>query len=138
MFTEKKYMDFSDVKLKMPLPSIKRAEDKNDTLAVPDSIVNGMLRFFRREQIDYHVIENPALSQQLQADMQLYIDIDSSYDLDDAVLLITPFDKSELFQWSLQVFGETIDPSYRAYLDSEKKRGEDYITTCMNLGRRHA
>jgi len=123
---DKKYMDFSDVKLKTPLPSIKRAEDTNDTLAVPDSILNGMLRFFRQEEIDFHVIENPAFYQDTQADMQRYIDIDSSFDAADPVLLITPFDKDALFQWSLQTFGETKDPSYQAYLDSEKRRGEDY------------
>jgi len=122
----KKYMDFSDVKLKMPLASVKLAAGANDTLAVPDSILNGMLRFFRLEQIDYHTIENPALSQQLQADMQRYMDIDGSFDASDPVLLITPFDKNALFEWSLQTFGKTKDPSYQAFLESEKRRGEDY------------
>lgn len=126
MFTDKKYMDFTDVTLKTPFPSIKCATGTNDTLAVPDSIANGMLRFFRKDKIDLHVIENPALYQDLQADMQRYIDIDSSFDAADPVLLITPFDKDALFSWSLQTFGETKDPSYQAYLDSEKRRGEDY------------
>ena len=125
---EKDYMQFSDVKLKTPLSSLKPAKNKNDTLAVPDGIAKEMKPFFNQEKIDYHMIDNPSLypREQLEADMQRYLDIDGSYDFDDAVLLITPFDKDALFEWSLQVFGETIDPSYRAYLDSEKKRGEDY------------
>lgn len=121
-------MEFSDVKLKHPLLSIKRAENTNDTLVVPDSIVRTMLNFFHQENVDYHVIEQPSLypPDQLKADMQRYIDIDESFDACDPVLLITPFDKNALFDWSLQTFGDTIDPSYRAYLDSERKRGEDY------------
>ncbi len=126
MPSTKKYMDFSDVKLKTPLPSIKRAEDKNDTLAVPDTIVNAIIRFFEQEEIDYTMIENPALYEELQADMQRYTNINSSFDATDPVLLITPFDKDALFEWSLQTFGETKDPSYQAFLDSERKRGEDY------------
>ena len=121
----KKYMDFADVKLKQPLTDVKRAAGTNDTLAVPGSIVNAMIRFFHQEQIEYHKIENPALYEELQADMQRYIDIDSSFTASDPVLLITPFEKNALFAWSLQTFGETKDPSYQAFLDSERKRGED-------------
>ena len=128
MFSNKKYMDFSDVKLKTPLLSLPHAADTTDTLAVPDSIVNCMLGFFRQEKVDYHVIEEPSLypPDQLKADMQRYIDINESFDACDPVLLSTPFDKDALFNWSLQTFGDTIDPSYRAYLDSERRRGEDY------------
>lgn len=128
MFTNKKYMDFEDVKLKTPLSSLKRAEKGTDTLIVPDGIAAEIKGFLNRDKIEYQIIKNPSLDQkeQLKDDMQRYLDIDGSYDLDDAVLLITPFGKDSLFKWSLQVFGETIDPSYRAYLDSERKRGEDY------------
>ena len=128
MFTDKKYMNFSDVQLKMPLSSVKHAEKGRDTLIVPDGIAKEMIPFFIEDKIEYQIIKNPSRDQkeQLQADMQRYLDIDGSYDLDDAVLLITPYDKNSLFEWSLQVFGDTIDPSYRAYLDSERKRGEDY------------
>ena len=126
MFSDKKYMDFSDVKLQKPLLSLPHAADTTDTLAVPDSIVNCMLGFFRQECIEYHMIEAPSLYSQAKADMQRYIDINESFDACDPVLLITPFDKDALFQWSLQTFGDTIDPSYRAYLDSERRRGEDY------------
>ena len=128
MFTDKKYMSFSDVKLSTPLSDVKRAEKGRDILVVPYGIANEMKRFFNRDKIEYKIIENPSLypKDQLKADMQRYLDIDGSYDLDDAVLLITNFDKDMLFQWSKLVFGETIDPSFRAFLDSEKKRGEDY------------
>lgn len=128
MFSQKEYMRFSDVKLATPLSSLKPAANKNDTLAVPYGIANEMKQFFNRDKIEYHIIENPKLypKEQLKADMQRYLDIDGSYDLDDAVLLITPFDKDALFEWSLLVFGDTMDPSYRAFLDSERKRGEDY------------
>lgn len=128
MFTETEYMDIKDVQLAAPLLSVKRSGNENDTLVVPDTVLPQMLRFFCRDKIACHVIENPGLypQDQLKAGMQRYIDIDGSLDEDNPVLLITPFDKDALFEWSKQTFGETMDPSYRAYFDSERRRGEDY------------
>ena len=128
MFTDKKYMEFKDIQLNMPLSSVKQAEKGKDVLIAPDSIISIIKDFLNNEKINYNIIENPVLCllDDIRAGMQRYMDIDGSYDLDDAALLISPFDKDALFQWSLQVFGASIDPSYRAFLDSERKRGEDY------------
>ena len=128
MFTDKKYMRFSDVKLKTPLLSVKRAENGKDILVVPYGIAAEMKPFFDRDKIEYQIIENTALCSpdEIRVGMQRYMDISSGYDIDDAVLLITNFDKDALFQWSKLVFGKTIDPAYRAVLKSEQKRGEDY------------
>lgn len=97
-------------------------------LAVPDSIVDGMLRFFRQSGIEYEMIEDQSLypQEQIKSDMQRYSDIAESFSACDPVLIRTPFDRDALFEWSLQTFGETMDTSYKAYLESECQRGEDY------------
>ena len=116
MPTEITQMDFSEVKLGTPLASVKRSEKKNDTLAVPESISNTMLRFFRRDNIEYTVKE-PTLYEKLDEDIQRYASIDEIYGDMPYVLLTTSFDADALFKWSLQLFGEHMDSSYRAYLD---------------------
>ena len=117
MPTEITQMDFSEVKLRTPLTSVKRSERKNDTLAVPESISDTMLRFFRRDNIEY-TMKEPTLYERLDEDIQWYTGVDEIYGDIPYVLLTTPFDADELFKWSLQLFGENMDPSYRAYLDS--------------------
>ena len=116
MPTEITQMDFSEVKLGTPLASVKRSEKKNDTLAVPESISNTMLRFFRRDNIEYTAKE-PTLYEKLDEDIQRYASIDEIYGDMSYILLTTPFDADALFEWSLQLFGENRDPYYRAYLD---------------------
>lgn len=118
MPTEITCMDFSEVKLETPLTSVKRSGSGNDTLAVPESISETMLKFFRRDNIEYTVKE-PTLYEKLDKDIQRYASVDEIYGDDmPYVLLTTPTDANALFQWSLQLFGENMDPSYREYLDS--------------------
>lgn len=118
MPTEIIQMDLSEVKLGTPLASVKRSESGNDTLAVPETISETMLKFFRRDNIEY-TIEEPTLYEKLDKDIQRYSGVDEIYGDDmPYVLLTTPFDKDALFEWSLQLFGENMDASYRAYLDS--------------------
>lgn len=126
MPTEVTYMDFSEVKLRTPLTSVKRSEKKNDMLAVPESISDTMQRFFHRDNIEYHTVEEPTLYEKLDEDIQRYVDIDCTFENCEYILFITPFDKEALFKWSLQLFGENMDSSYRAYLDSRDEYAKYY------------
>lgn len=127
MFTDKKYMSFSDIKLATPLASVKRSENGNSTLIVPDMLVEEMTRFMDLDKIKYYTILNPALcpKEEIKAGMQRYSDIALHLELCDPVLVISPFDRDALFEWSKQLFGDTKDPSLKAYYASINKMGED-------------
>ena len=51
---DKKYMDFSDVKLQQPLSSVKRTEKTNDTLIIPANFLTTMERFFDAEELNHY------------------------------------------------------------------------------------
>ncbi len=130
--SEKKYMQFGDIKLKTPLSSLKHAKLKNDTLVVPANIIDSILEFFNYDNIKYTVIENPSLypKDKLRAGMKRYEDVDEiDFEDEDPVLLITQFDADTLFNWTLQLFGETIDSSYNQYLEDESEKADEYYRT---------
>ena len=122
------YMSFEDITLKTPLSSVKRTEKKNDTLIIPDNLLPIISRFFEAEGISYHIIENPALypADKIKAGLKAYEDCSPTFKHEEPVLFITPFDAAALFEWSKQLFGETIDPSYQQYLDDQSKQSEEY------------
>lgn len=125
---EDNYMEFKDIKLKNPLSSVKRTEKKNDTLIIPDNLLPIISRFFEAEDVEYKIIENPALypADKLKAGLKAYEDCSPTFKHEEPVLFITPFDAEALFEWSKQLFGETIDPSYQAYLDDRRRESEEY------------
>lgn len=58
MFEEdKKYMKFSDIKLKQPLSDVKRTNKTNDTLVIPENFLNTIAQFFEAANIRYEAIE---------------------------------------------------------------------------------
>lgn len=122
------YMSFEDITLKTPLSSVKRTDKKNDTLIIPDNLLPIISRFFEAEDVEYKIIENPALypADKLKAGLKAYEDCSPTFKHEEPVLFITPFDAEALFEWSKQLFGETIDPSYQAYLDDRRKEDEEY------------
>lgn len=122
----KKYMSFEDIRLATPLQAVKRAADGRDMLAVPVGIIDNVKRFLTQDGIEFHETENPALYEDLPKDIAAYARVRELFEESEYVLLITPFDHDAFFDWTLQIFGENMDASFRAYLDSEKKRGEDY------------
>lgn len=128
MENNKKYMEFEDVKLKQPLLAVKRAKLKNDTLIVPDDLINSILQFLDAENIEYHTIENPALypKDKIHKWMEKY---EADEEFDTPVLLITPFDAESLFEWSKQLYGETTDPSYQKYFDDQCDKMDEYYQT---------
>lgn len=125
---EDNYMEFKDITLKKPLNSVKRTEKKNDTLVIPDNLLPIISRFFEAEGISYHIIENPALypADKIKAGLRAYEDCSPTFLYEEPVLFISPFDATALFEWSKQLFGETIDPSYQAYLDDRRRESEAY------------
>ena len=125
---DKKYMDFSDVKRQQPLSSVKRTEKTNDTLIIPANFLTTMERFFDAEEIKYSTIENPSLypKDKLQAALDRFTEINPAFVLEEPVLFISPFDAEALFEWSKQLHGDTIDPSYRKYLDDQRAESEEY------------
>lgn len=122
------YMSFEDITLKTPLSSVKRTEKKNDTLVIPDNLLPIISRFFEAEDVEYKTIENPALypADKLKAGLKAYEDCSPTFLYEEPILFITPFDAAALFEWSKQLFGKTIDPSYQQYLDDQSKQSEEY------------
>lgn len=125
---DKKYMDFSDIKLHQPLSSVKRTEKPNDTLIIPENFLTTLERFFDSEGIEYKTIENPSLypKDKIQAGLDRFTEIDHVFIMEDPVLFINPFDADALFDWTKQLYGESMDPSYRKYLDDQRAESEEY------------
>lgn len=130
--SEKKYMQFGDIKLKTPLSSLKHAKLRNDTLVVPENLIDDVVRFFNQENIEYKKVKNPSLypKDKLRAGMKRYEEIDDiDFQNEEPVLLITQFDADALFNWTLQLFGETIDPSYEQYREDSRAKADEYYKT---------
>lgn len=125
---DKKYMTFNDIKLQQPLSSVKRTDKTNDTLIIPANFLTTLERFFDAEKIEYTTIENPSLYPQdkIQAGLDRFIECDNIFNLEDPVLFISPFDADALFDWAKQLYGESMDPSYRQYLDDQRAESEEY------------
>lgn len=122
------YMSFEDITLKNPLSSVKRTKKQNDTLIIPDNLLPIISRFFEVEDVKYKTIENPALypADKLKAGLKAYEDCSPTFLYEEPVLFISQFDAAALFEWSKQLFGENIDPSYQQYLDDQIKASEEY------------
>lgn len=122
------YMTFEEIQLKMPLKSVKQADDKNSTLVIPENFVNIITRFFDVEDIAYTIVEDPVPypKEKLASGLKAYEDCSPVFKHEEPVLLITPFDPESLFTWSKQLFGEHKDPSYQQYLDDQRRASEDY------------
>lgn len=125
---DKRYMTFNDIKLQQPLSSVKRTEKTNDTLIIPANFLTTMERFFDAEEIKYSTIENPALypKDKLQAALDRFTQLDHVFALEEPVLFISPFDAGALFDWAKQLYGKSMDPSYRQYLDDQRAESEEY------------
>lgn len=125
---DKKYMTFDDIKLQQPLSSVKRTDKTNDTLIIPANFLTTLERFFDAEEIEYTTIENPSLYPQdkIKAALDRFTELDHVFIMEDPVLFISPFDADALFEWAKQLYGDTIDPSYRQFLDDQKAESEEY------------
>lgn len=129
MFEEdKKYRAFTDVQLKQPLSDVKRTNKTNDTLVIPENFLNTIARFFEAANIEYQAIENPKFYPQdkLKAGLQRFEDENEYFAYEDPVLFVTQYDADALFNWAKQLYGDTIDVSYRKYLDDRHRQGEEY------------
>lgn len=128
----KKYMTFDDVKLKQPLSEVKRSQSGNTTLIIPANIRHDIVKFFDHENVKYDLIEEPALypQEKLDAGIERYEETDpGSFRGEEPMLLITQFDADALFEWTKQLYGETIDPSYDQYLEDRRKKADEYYRT---------
>ena len=125
---DKKYMTFNDIKLQQPLSSVKHTHKQNDTLVIPENFLTTLERFFDAEGIEYKTIENPSLypKDKLHAGLDRFTQLDHVFALEEPVLFISPFDSNALFDWTKQLYGDTIDPSYRQYLDDQRAESEEY------------
>jgi len=125
---DKKYMTFIDIKLQQPLSSVKRTDKTNDTLIIPENFLTTLERFFDAEGIEYTTIKNPALysKDKIQAGLDRFTQLDHVFALEEPVLFISPFDADALFNWTKQLYGETMDASYRHFLDDQKAESEEY------------
>ena len=126
--SDKKYMTLKDVKLKQPLTEVKLADNKKDTLVIPENFENIICRFFEAAGIKYETIRNPKLypKEKLRAGLQRF-EVESEYfEYEDPVLFISQFDSDALFDWTKQLYGDTVDESYQQYLDDQHRQGEEY------------
>ena len=129
MFEEdKKYMAFTDVRLKQPLSDVKRTNKTNDTLVIPENFLNTITRIFEAANIEYQAIENPKFypKDKLHAGLQRFEDENEYFEYEDPVLFVTQYDADALFEWAKQLYGETMDASYRKYLYDRQRQGEEY------------
>ena len=126
--SDKKYMTLKDVKLKQPLTEVKLADNKKDTLVIPENFENIICRFFEAAGIKYETIRNPKLypKEKLRAGLQRF-EVESEYfEYEDPVLFISQFDANALFDWTKQLYGDTVDESYQQYLDDQHRQGQEY------------
>ena len=126
--SDKKYMTLKDVKLKQPLTEVKLADNKKDTLVIPENFENIICRFFEAAGIKYETIRNPKLypKEKLRAGLQRF-EVESEYfEYEDPVLFISQFDANALFDWTKQLYGDTVDESYQQYMDDQHRQGEEY------------
>ena len=126
--SDKKYMTLKDVNLKQPLTEVKLADNKKDTLVIPENFENIICRFFEAAGIKYETIRNPKLypKEKLRAGLQRF-EVESEYfEYEDPVLFISQFDANALFDWTKQLYGDTVDESYQQYLDDQHRQGEEY------------
>ena len=126
--SDKKYMTLKDVKLKQPLTEVKLADNKKDTLVIPENFENIICRFFEAAGIKYETIENPKLypQEKLRAGLQRFEVENEYFEYEDPVLFISQFDADALFMWAKQLYGDTVDESYQQYLDDQHRQGEEY------------
>ena len=126
--SDKKYMTLKDVKLKQPLSEVKLAANKKDTLVIPENFENTICRFFEAAGIKYETIENPKLypQEKLRAGLQRFENESQYFEYEDPVLFISKFDSDALFDWTKQLYGDTVDESYQQYLDDQHRQGEEY------------
>lgn len=125
---DKKYMDFDDIKLQQPLSSVKHTHKQNDTLVIPENFLTTLERFFDAEGIEYTTIENLSLypKDKIHAGLDRFTQLDHVFALEEPVLFISPFDADALFNWTKQLYGESMDQSYRKYLDDQSAESEEY------------
>ena len=126
--SDKKYMTLKDVKLKQPLTEVKLADNKKDTLVIPENFENIICRFFEAAGIKYETIRNPKLypKEKLRAGLQRFEAESEYFEYEDPVLFISQFDSNALFSWTQQLYGDTIDKSYQQYLDDQHRQGQEY------------
>ena len=126
--SDKKYMTLKDVKLKQPLTEVKLADNKKDTLVIPENFENIICRFFEAAGIKYETIRNPKLDpkEKLRAGLQRFEVEREYFEYEDPVLFISQFDANALFDWTKQLYGDTVDESYQQYLDDQHRQGEEY------------
>lgn len=126
--SDKKYMTLKDVKLKQPLTAVKLADNKKDTLIIPENFENTICRFFEAAGIKYETIRNPKLypKEKLRAGLQRFEVENEYFEYEDPVLFISQFDADALFMWAKQLYGDTVDESYQQYLDDQHRQGQEY------------
>lgn len=126
--SDKKYMTLKDVKLKQPLTKVKLADNKKDTLIIPENFENTICRFFEAAGIKYETIRNPKLypKEKLRAGLQRFEVENEYFEYEDPVLFISQFDADALFDWTKQLYGDTVDESYQQYLDDQHRQGQEY------------
>ena len=125
---DKKYMTWEDIKLKVPLATVKRAEAGSDALVIPSNAYDSIIRFFIVADIDYQPIPRPSFypKEKLDAWLKRYEELSPVYCDEEPVLLITPFDAEALFQWTTQICGLDLDPSYRQFRMDEIASADEF------------
>lgn len=109
--------DLYHLNMRQRLDTVKRHPSGKDLFICPINLKDQIASFFNGYRIPYKYIKDttnidPVKIKQ-QMDRYLKIDVFTKK----PVAFITPFDNNALFEWSLQLFGDTEDPAYTAYCD---------------------
>lgn len=112
--------------MRQRLDTIKRHPAGKDLFICPDDIQNEIGLFLNAYKIPYQWTKNLTKinPNEIKRQMDRYHKIDVFSKIPTAY--ITPFDNQALFEWSKQLFGDTEDPAYTAYLDHVDKIMDAY------------
>lgn len=99
------------------LDTVQYHPSRKDLFICPNDIQNEIGLFLNAYKISYKYTEdltkiNP---EEIKRQMDRYLKIDVFSEI--PTTFVTPFDNDALFEWSKQLFGDTEDPVYTAYLD---------------------
>lgn len=99
------------------LDTVKRHPSGKDIFICPDDIQNEIGLFLNAYNISYKYTEDLTNidPKEINRQMSRYLKLDVFSKT--PVKFITPFDNNALFNWSKQLFGDTEDPVYTAYMD---------------------
>lgn len=121
-------MNRYDIQLSSRLDEVKPSKEANDIFLCPAGLSNAVALFLDDYGIEYAYFKDTQLypAEKIQRVFDAYEGLAHAECGPGMDMFFTPFDAEELFVWSLQLLGDTIDPAYREYLNKRGQEAEEY------------